>query len=171
MCIRDSKSNGGSILLRTPDLVASIVRSVREAVDPAVPVNAKIRLGYETDENFEEVAGKVFDAGANELCVHARTKVQGYKPPAYWQRAEAIADGYDIARLTMNGEIWTVEDARLALHQSGFGRLMLGRTALARPDLALQVKADLAGEMVVPCLLYTSPSPRDATLSRMPSSA
>ena len=24
---------------------------------------------------------------------------------------------------------------------------------------------------VVPCLLYTSPSPRDATLSRMPSSA
>ena len=24
---------------------------------------------------------------------------------------------------------------------------------------------------VIPCLLYTSPSPRDATLSRMPSSA
>ena len=27
------------------------------------------------------------------------------------------------------------------------------------------------GENVTPCLLYTSPSPRDATLSRMPSSA
>ena len=27
------------------------------------------------------------------------------------------------------------------------------------------------GEEVVICLLYTSPSPRDATLSRMPSSA
>ena len=26
-------------------------------------------------------------------------------------------------------------------------------------------------ELVAPCLLYTSPSPRDATLSRMPSSA
>ena len=26
-------------------------------------------------------------------------------------------------------------------------------------------------EQVAPCLLYTSPSPRDATLSRMPSSA
>ena len=25
--------------------------------------------------------------------------------------------------------------------------------------------------LVIPCLLYTSPSPRDATLSRMPSSA
>ena len=27
------------------------------------------------------------------------------------------------------------------------------------------------GEVVNPCLLYTSPSPRDATLSRMPTSA
>ena len=27
------------------------------------------------------------------------------------------------------------------------------------------------GDKVVTCLLYTSPSPRDATLSRMPSSA
>ena len=30
---------------------------------------------------------------------------------------------------------------------------------------------DTPGMMVGPCLLYTSPSPRDATLSRMPSSA
>ena len=28
-----------------------------------------------------------------------------------------------------------------------------------------------APELVITCLLYTSPSPRDATLSRMPSSA
>ena len=29
----------------------------------------------------------------------------------------------------------------------------------------------ILGKVVAPCLLYTSPSPRDATLSRMPSSA
>ena len=29
----------------------------------------------------------------------------------------------------------------------------------------------LRNDLVEPCLLYTSPSPRDATLSRMPSSA
>ncbi len=32
-------------------------------------------------------------------------------------------------------------------------------------------KSDQHGIAVVVCLLYTSPSPRDATLSRMPSSA
>ena len=97
-----NKSNGGSILLRDPDRVASIVQAVRDAVEPGIPVNAKIRLGYETDENFEEVAEKVFLAGANELCVHARTKVQGYKPPAYWPRAAAIAASYEPARLIIN---------------------------------------------------------------------
>ena len=30
---------------------------------------------------------------------------------------------------------------------------------------------DVSANLLLPCLLYTSPSPRDATLSRMPSSA
>ena len=38
-----------------------------------------------------------------------------------------------------------------------------------RPDFMVLTGNDLAIDMV--CLLYTSPSPRDATLSRMPSSA
>ena len=45
----------------------------------------------------------------------------------------------------------------------------------ARSADKLQTKAEelsaLASGECIPCLLYTSPSPRDATLSRMPSSA
>ena len=33
------------------------------------------------------------------------------------------------------------------------------------------IGAYLTTGQIIPCLLYTSPSPRDATLSRMPSSA
>ena len=39
------------------------------------------------------------------------------------------------------------------------------------PAAVLEMLAGLKGELTMPCLLYTSPSPRDATLSRMPSSA
>ena len=39
------------------------------------------------------------------------------------------------------------------------------------PTTSMEVVMSLAGEMNVICLLYTSPSPRDATLSRMQSSA
>ena len=34
-----------------------------------------------------------------------------------------------------------------------------------------EIEAQIEGMLDDPCLLYTSPSPRDATLSRMPSSA
>ena len=56
---------------------------------------------------------------------------------------------------------------------NGFGRI--GRNVLrailesGRTDIAVIEINDLGP--VETCLLYTSPSPRDATLSRMPSSA
>ena len=34
-----------------------------------------------------------------------------------------------------------------------------------------KIKRELQKSLIMACLLYTSPSPRDATLSRMPSSA
>ena len=51
----------------------------------------------------------------------------------------------------------------------------LTRAALVMEQAQLRIRAKqkfpLAEEMFFTCLLYTSPSPRDATLSRMPSSA
>ena len=44
----------------------------------------------------------------------------------------------------------------------------IGKVILPKMDLKTQ---NSAGYRAMLCLLYTSPSPRDATLSRMPSSA
>ena len=41
----------------------------------------------------------------------------------------------------------------------------------ARHDCAFKVLDEMLNKVVPPCLLYTSPSPRDGLLSRMPSSA
>ena len=41
---------------------------------------------------------------------------------------------------------------------------------LKRRPTDLEIE-DFGTDMIMACLLYTSPSPRDATLSRMPSSA
>ena len=47
------------------------------------------------------------------------------------------------------------------------------RAAVAEAEAEAEAmeRAERAGEALGSCLLYTSPSPRDATLSRMPSSA
>ena len=81
--------------------------------------------------------------------VHARTKAQAYKPPAYWER---IADIRAVVRIPVvaNGEIWTVEDARRCRQASGCDMLMLGRGAVTDPGLGLAVKADMAGAVVGP---------------------
>ena len=51
-----------------------------------------------------------------------------------------------------------------------WGRLQIEESTLARYGRIEEFATKDLG-MRMPCLLYTSPSPRDATLSRMPSSA
>ena len=141
-----NKSDGGSVLLKEPERVGAIVAAVRDSVDPAIPVTAKIRLGFSHKDFVAELAGRIVEAGANELCIHARTKVEGYKPPAYWSAVKQVTDSVDIP-VIINGEIWTIEQARQAQKESGCTDVMLGRSALTCPDLALAIKADQQGEV------------------------
>lgn len=135
-----NKSRGGSILLKQPDLVGEIVAAVRNAVPNDVPVTAKIRLGFEDRSLYMDNALAIAAAGANELCVHARSKADGYKPPAYWSYIGEINEALDIPVIA-NGEIWSVEDWLRCKAETGSSDFMLGRGLIACPDLALQIRA------------------------------
>src|SRR5690606_17901838 len=121
-----NRSDGGSVILREPERVYSIARAVREAVPATTPVTVKIRLGYEDSAVFREVAAAVISAGADELVVHARTKVDGYRPPAYWSTIAEVAAQSPIPVIA-NGEIWSVADYRECSRQSRCADVMLGR--------------------------------------------
>ncbi len=135
-----NNSMGGSILLRTPSHVAEIVKAVRDQVPGDVPVTAKIRLGYDNSDSLPEIVEGIRAAGATELAIHARTKFDGYKPPAWWSSVKAVVAEGD-TNTYINGEIWTIEDSLQAMDASGCSRIMLGRGALASPDLALRIQA------------------------------
>jgi len=134
-----NNSMGGSVLLRQPAQVASIVAIVRDAVPAQVPVTAKIRLGYENHDQFAEIVARIRNAGATELAIHARTKFDGYKPPAWWSTVRQVMHEGQ-SNTYINGEIWTVEESLEAQRQSGCTHIMLGRGALAAPDLALRIR-------------------------------
>lgn len=135
-----NNSLGGSILLREPAQVADIVKQVRDAVPSQVPVTAKIRLGYDNSDALAEIVAGIRKAGATELAIHARTKFDGYKPPAWWREVAAVVTADD-DNTYINGEIWTVEDSLAARQASGCRHLMLGRGALSAPDLAQRIRA------------------------------
>ena len=140
-----NRHGGGSALLDDPELIHRIVAAVRRAVPAHVPVSAKMRLGYHDDHRAEDNALAIEAAGASEIVVHARTKVHGYRPPAYWER---IADLKREVKLPLvaNGEIWTVDDALRAQAASGCTSLMLGRGIVADPGLALAIRAAVAAQ-------------------------
>jgi tRNA-dihydrouridine synthase C len=81
-----NQHRGGAVLLDEPELVGRIVAAVRRAVPATMPVSAKMRLGNRCDGPALDCARAIDEAGADELVVHARTRVQGYRPPAYWER-------------------------------------------------------------------------------------
>jgi tRNA-dihydrouridine synthase C len=137
-----NRHRGGAVLLDEPDLVHAIVAAVRRAVPAAVPVSAKIRLGHRDEALMLYNAHAIASAGAGELVVHARTKLHGYRPPAYWHHIASIREAVAGTGLVViaNGEVWSVDDARRCLAESGCTALMLGRGLVADPGLALALR-------------------------------
>jgi tRNA-dihydrouridine synthase C len=135
-----NRHGGGAALLDEPELLLKIVAAVRRAVPAHLPVSAKMRLGFNDDTRAVECAQAIEAGGASELVVHARTKADAYRPPAYWER---IADIRAAVRLPLvaNGEIWTVQDALRCREVSGCQSLMLGRGIVTDPGLALAIRA------------------------------
>ena len=139
-----NRHGGGASLLREPETIFAIVTAVRRAVPAHMPVSAKMRLGYSDDSQALDCARAIADGGADEVVVHARTKAQAYRPPAYWERIADIREVVNIPVIA-NGEIWTVEDARRCRAASGCDMLMIGRGAVVDPGLGLAIKADMQG--------------------------
>lgn len=134
-----NRSNGGAALLQYPDTIHDIVRAMRQAVPSEHPVTAKIRLGYEDKSLFMENALAVYEAGATELAIHARSKVDGYKPPAYWEYITEVRKRLPIPVIA-NGEIWNSDDAKRCIEVTGCDSIMIGRGAISLPNLANTIK-------------------------------
>ncbi|MCD2513571.1 tRNA dihydrouridine synthase [Comamonas endophytica] len=135
-----NRHGGGAALLQDPEHIARVVEAVRRAVPAQLPVSAKMRLGFNDTGLMRECAQAMEQGGACEIVVHARTKLDGYRPPAYWELIPRIREAVGVPVIA-NGEIWTVEEALRCRAQSGCDDLMLGRGIVADPGLALAIRA------------------------------
>lgn len=133
-------SGGGATLLKSPELIYKATKAIREAVPAHLPVTAKIRLGWDSNEQKFEIADAVEQAGATELTVHGRTKEDGYKAERInWQAISEIRKRLTIP-IIANGEIWDYSSAQKCLEITGCDAVMLGRGALNIPNLSRVVK-------------------------------
>ena len=137
-----NKRDGGASLLKYPERIYHIVSAVRRAVPDSIPVTAKMRLGYEDQSLTMDNARAIEDGGAEWVTIHARTKTDGYQPPAYWEALAPVSETLNIPVIA-NGEIWSPDDYHLCRQRSLCDSVMLGRGAMVMPDLALQIKQDI----------------------------
>lgn len=144
-----NRHRGGAALLDEPELLQAIVAAVRQSLPATVPLSAKMRLGFADKSRALECAQAIEAGGADLLTVHARTKLEGYRPPAHWEWIARIRQAVSL-QVVANGEVWTLEDYQAIRAVSGCDRVMIGRGLIARPDLARSIAAFNRGTPLAP---------------------
>ena len=137
-----NRHDGGATLLKYPDRIFAIVKAVRDALPKEIPVSAKMRLGWDTQEPILLNAERAAEAGAAWITIHGRTKMQGYMPPAYWRPIGEVRKRVSIP-IVANGDIWSFEDFLRCQEETGAEHFMLGRSALADPNLVYRISEAL----------------------------
>ena len=110
------RAQAGSALLKDPSKVYEIISAVVEAVP--IPVTVKIRSGWDKDSiNAVEIAKTCEQAGASAICVHPRTRSQGYSGKADWNIIKEVKEAVSIPVIG-NGDITSPQLAKKMLDET-----------------------------------------------------
>ena len=127
------RAQAGSALLKNPEKIYEIVKAVVEAVP--IPVTVKMRSGWDSKSiNAVEVAKIIEKAGASAICIHPRTRSQGYSGKSDWSIIKDVKEAVSIPVIG-NGDIKTPEDAKRMIDETNCDAVMIGRGVLGNPWL------------------------------------
>jgi tRNA-dihydrouridine synthase A len=153
-CPSDRVQSGtfGACLMKTPVLVADCVAAMKARVK--LPVTVKCRIGVDDQDPgpaLDDLADRVFAAGADALWVHARKAwLQGLSPkenrdipPLDYQRVYRLKERMPDRFIGINGGIQTLEEA--SQHLDRVDGVMLGRAAYHTPAVLCGADSILSG--------------------------
>ena len=121
----------GSALLKNPELIVQIIKSVSSAIQK--PVTVKVRIGFENAPvDIVEIARRAEDAGAAAIAVHGRTRQQYYSGTADWDIIRQVKEAVSIPVIG-NGDVDSPLKAEALLKQTGCDGVMIGRAVRGNP--------------------------------------
>ncbi|MBQ2204609.1 MAG: tRNA dihydrouridine synthase DusB [Lachnospiraceae bacterium] len=126
------RNGEGSALMKDLPLAMRIVETmVRVIADK--PVTCKIRIGFDNNHiNAVEFAKGLEEAGAAAITVHGRTKTELYSGDVHRDVIREVKNAVTIPVIA-NGNIWTIDDAKTMLDETGADAIALGRAIKGNP--------------------------------------
>lgn len=147
------RQGAGAALMRSPGLLASILRAVRTAV--TIPVTVKIRTGWDPSGDQAIMIGQVAqDAGVNAVAIHPRTALQGFAGQADWSLIARLKETLSVPVIG-NGDITRPEDVVRMRRETHCDAMMIGRASMGNPWIFSQALDILKG---------CSPKPPDCSV-------
>lgn len=98
------------------------------------PLTVKIRFAWERWQDAAVFVKMIEDQGMDAVIVHARTPEKIFTRPAKWEWIQQIKAVLKIPVIG-NGDVVTPEDAHRMLAQTQCDGIMIGRGAVADPDI------------------------------------
>ncbi|HLD05617.1 MAG TPA: tRNA dihydrouridine synthase DusB [Candidatus Nanoarchaeia archaeon] len=121
----------GSALLEDEDQVVQIVSEVSKGIKK--PFTVKLRAGASKKAiNTVQLAKQIESAGASAICIHARTREEGYSGKADWSLIKQIKASVAIPVIG-NGDVRSPEAALAMLNETDCDYVMVGRGAIGNP--------------------------------------
>jgi nifR3 family TIM-barrel protein len=127
----------GSEMLKKPNEIGAIIKKLADNINK--PITLKIRIGIDNKHiNAVEVAKIAEKAGAAAITVHGRTQKQGYSGKADWEIIKRVKEAVKIPVIG-NGDVFSPENFKSKLHESGVDAIMIGRGAIGNPYIFKQI--------------------------------
>lgn len=128
----------GAGWLRDPDAMVAMAGRVARSVSLPVTVKTRIGWGAGGDVPIVDLARRLEDAGVAAITIHCRAATAGHAGAADWGWAAKARAAVTIP-VIVNGDIWSAEDFRRALAETGCEAAMIGRRAIEHPWIFREV--------------------------------
>lgn len=143
-----TKKKAGAYLLKTPAVLARIIKKLVKELP--IPVTVKLRIGYKKYDKKEliKIVKMCEEGGVSAIFIHGRTMAQLYHSDVDYGAIKAVKDNAAVP-VFGSGNIMSPGLAKKMLELTGVDGVMVARGGLGNPFLCREIEHYLAtGELL-----------------------